>query len=96
MAAVSLHHIWRTQHFQTERVPFEKVTNRTLYVSFSRRHRCPHLPTKIYDKTEKSCLLSEYTENYPIYDSYLPRDSFKPKRVYKKGAIPMEGLTTAR
>ncbi|XP_004706671.1 stabilizer of axonemal microtubules 1 [Echinops telfairi] len=61
-----------------------------------RRHHCPHLPTKIYDKTENPCLLSEYTENYPLYYSYLPRESFKPKLEYKKGAVPMEGLTTSR
>ncbi|XP_021056827.1 stabilizer of axonemal microtubules 1 isoform X1 [Mus pahari] len=60
------------------------------------RHRCPHLPTKIYDKTEKPCLLSEYTENYPIYESYLPRNSFKPERSYRKASVPMEGLTTCR
>nr|XP_003472293.1 stabilizer of axonemal microtubules 1 [Cavia porcellus] len=60
------------------------------------RHRCPHIPTKIYDKTEKPCLLSEYTENYPTYYSYLPRESFKPKREYQRGSIPMEGLTTSR
>ncbi|XP_031995283.1 stabilizer of axonemal microtubules 1 isoform X1 [Hylobates moloch] len=60
------------------------------------RHHCPHLPTKIYEKTEKPCLLSEYTKNYPFYHSYLPRESFKPRREYQKGSIPMEGLTTAR
>uniref|UniRef100_A0A5F5PEL4 Stabilizer of axonemal microtubules 1 n=2 Tax=Equus TaxID=9789 RepID=A0A5F5PEL4_HORSE len=59
------------------------------------RHHCPHLPTKIYDKTEKPCLLSEYTENYPLYHSYLPRESFKPRLEYQKGSIPMEGLTTS-
>ncbi|XP_004373606.1 stabilizer of axonemal microtubules 1 [Trichechus manatus latirostris] len=64
--------------------------------NMERRHHCPHLPTKIYDKTEKPCLLSEYTENYPVYHSYLPRESFKPKLEYKKGSIPMEGLTTSR
>ncbi|XP_037653735.1 stabilizer of axonemal microtubules 1 [Choloepus didactylus] len=60
------------------------------------RHHCPHLPTKIYDKTEKPCLLSEYTKNYPVYHSYLPRESFKPKLMYQKGSIPMEGLSTSR
>ncbi|XP_062063022.1 stabilizer of axonemal microtubules 1 [Lepus europaeus] len=60
------------------------------------RHHCPHIPTKIYDKTEKPCLLSEYTENYPLYHSYLPRESFKPKLEYQKGSIAMEGLTTSR
>ncbi|KAG8521325.1 Stabilizer of axonemal microtubules 1 [Galemys pyrenaicus] len=62
----------------------------------ARRHHCPHLTTKIYDETEKPCLLSEYTENYPLYHSYLPRESFKPKAEYRKGSIPMEGLTTSR
>nr|KAF6332119.1 stabilizer of axonemal microtubules 1 [Pipistrellus kuhlii] len=60
------------------------------------RHHCPHLPTKIYDKTEKPCLFSEYAENYPIYHSYLPRESFKPRMEYQKGAVPMEGLSTSR
>ncbi|XP_012876214.1 PREDICTED: protein FAM154A [Dipodomys ordii] len=60
------------------------------------RHHCPHLATKIYDKTEQPYFLSEYTENYPTYNSYLPRDSFKPKGEYKKGPIPMEGMTTSR
>ncbi|XP_032255464.1 stabilizer of axonemal microtubules 1-like, partial [Phoca vitulina] len=62
---------------------------------WKQRHHCPHLPTKIYDKIEKPCLLSEYTENYPLYHSYLPRESFKPKLEYQKGSIPMEGLTTS-
>ncbi|XP_010629221.1 stabilizer of axonemal microtubules 1 isoform X1 [Fukomys damarensis] len=61
-----------------------------------RRHHCPHSPTKIYSKTEKPCLLSEYTENYPVYYSYLPRESFKPRREYQRGSVPMEGLTTSR
>ncbi|XP_067601579.1 stabilizer of axonemal microtubules 1-like [Pseudorca crassidens] len=60
------------------------------------RHHCPHLPTKIYDKTEKPCLFSEYTKNYPLYRSYLPRESFKPKLEYQKASAPMEGLTTFR
>uniref|UniRef100_A0A8C5Z3I7 Stabilizer of axonemal microtubules 1 n=1 Tax=Marmota marmota marmota TaxID=9994 RepID=A0A8C5Z3I7_MARMA len=60
------------------------------------RHHCPHLPTKIYDQTQKPCLLSEYTENYPVYHSYLPRESFKPRKEYQKGSIPMEGLSTSR
>uniref|UniRef100_A0A8C2W7F2 Stabilizer of axonemal microtubules 1 n=2 Tax=Chinchilla lanigera TaxID=34839 RepID=A0A8C2W7F2_CHILA len=66
------------------------------HLLLSRRHHCPHISTKIYDKTEKPCLLSEYTENYPVYNSYLPRESFKPKWEYQRGSIPMEGLTTAR
>ncbi|XP_059871332.2 stabilizer of axonemal microtubules 1 [Delphinus delphis] len=66
------------------------------YRVHSRRHHCPHLPTKIYDKTEKPCLFSEYTKNYPLYRSYLPRESFKPKLEYQKASAPMEGLTTFR
>ncbi|XP_006881412.1 PREDICTED: protein FAM154A [Elephantulus edwardii] len=60
------------------------------------RHHCPHIPTKIYDKSDKSCLLSEYTDNYPLYHSYLPRESFKPRLEFRKGSIPMESLTTTR
>ncbi|KAM6170507.1 stabilizer of axonemal microtubules 1 [Rhynchocyon petersi] len=60
------------------------------------RHHCPHLPTKIYDKTDKTCLLSEYTDNYPLYHSYMPRESFKPRLEYKKGSAPMESLSTTR
>ncbi|XP_036595493.1 stabilizer of axonemal microtubules 1 [Trichosurus vulpecula] len=61
-----------------------------------RRHRCPHIPTKIYEQSENKCLLSEYTENYPIHQCYQQRESFKPKLEYQKGSVPMEGLTTAR
>ncbi|CAH7478463.1 stabilizer of axonemal microtubules 1 [Phodopus roborovskii] len=60
------------------------------------RHHCPHPPTKIYEKTEKPCLFTEYTEKYPTYHSYAPRESFKPKLEYQKGTIPMEGLSTTK
>ncbi|XP_021009346.1 stabilizer of axonemal microtubules 1 [Mus caroli] len=60
------------------------------------RHHCPHLPTKIYEKTEKPCFFSEYTEKYPTYHSYMPQESFKPKVEYQKVAIPMEGLSTTK
>lgn len=61
------------------------------------RHRCPHLPTKIYEKTEKPCFFSEYTEKYSQnYHCFVPRESFKPKEEYQKVPIPMEGLTTTK
>ncbi|XP_050997716.1 stabilizer of axonemal microtubules 1-like [Acomys russatus] len=60
------------------------------------RHHCPHLPTKIYEKTEKPCFFSEYTEKYPTYPSYMPRESFKPKVEYQKVNIPMENLSTTK
>ncbi|NXC42305.1 SAXO1 protein, partial [Penelope pileata] len=61
-----------------------------------RCHRCPHLPTRPYDKSEKPCMLSEYTEKYPLYPFTIPRDSFKPKAEYEMAKIPMEGITTAK
>ncbi|XP_021511281.1 stabilizer of axonemal microtubules 1-like [Meriones unguiculatus] len=60
------------------------------------RHRCPHLPTKIYEKTEEPCFFSEYTEKYSPYHCFAPRESFKPKAEYQKHTIPMEGLTTTK
>nr|XP_012807378.1 stabilizer of axonemal microtubules 1-like [Jaculus jaculus] len=60
------------------------------------RHHCPHIPTKIYEKTESPCHLSEYTEKYPYHHSYLPSESFKPKAEYHKGPVPMEGLSTTK
>ncbi|XP_044512956.1 stabilizer of axonemal microtubules 1 [Gracilinanus agilis] len=61
------------------------------------RHRCPHIPTKIYDPSENNrCLLSEYTENYGIHQSYQPRESFKPRIDYQKVIAPMEGMSTTR
>ncbi|XP_051843001.1 stabilizer of axonemal microtubules 1 [Antechinus flavipes] len=60
------------------------------------RHRCPHMPTKIYEQSENKCILTEYADNYPIYQFYQPRESFKPKLEYHKGSLPMEALSTAR
>ncbi|NXY68887.1 SAXO1 protein, partial [Glareola pratincola] len=61
-----------------------------------RCHRCPHLPTRPYERSEKPCMLSEYMEQYPIHPTTPPRDSFKPKEVYKMAQIPMEGISTTK
>ncbi|NWZ32374.1 SAXO1 protein, partial [Asarcornis scutulata] len=61
-----------------------------------RCHHCPHLPTRPYDKSEKTCVLSEYMEKYPLYPCTLPRDSFKPKNEYKMAQIPVEGISTTK
>ncbi|NXW96632.1 SAXO1 protein, partial [Larus smithsonianus] len=61
-----------------------------------RCHRCPHLPTRPYERSEKPCMLSEYMEQYPIHPITPPRDSFKPKEVYKMARIPMEGISTTK
>ncbi|NWX21128.1 SAXO1 protein, partial [Aegotheles bennettii] len=61
-----------------------------------RCHRCPHLPTRPYDKSKKPCMLSEYMDRYPLYPITLPRGSFKPKEVYKMGEIPVEGISTTK
>nr|XP_020646046.1 stabilizer of axonemal microtubules 1 isoform X2 [Pogona vitticeps] len=60
------------------------------------RHRCPHLLTRPFAMNEKPCLLSEYTDKYPIYTNVKPRDSCKPKIDYKKQPVPMEGISTTR
>ncbi|XP_053155690.1 stabilizer of axonemal microtubules 1 [Hemicordylus capensis] len=60
------------------------------------RHRCPHLITRPYEMNEKPCLLSEYTEKYPLYPNTQPRESCKPTAEYKKQDVPMEGISTAR
>ncbi|XP_006130051.1 stabilizer of axonemal microtubules 1 [Pelodiscus sinensis] len=58
------------------------------------RHHCPHLPTRIYEKSEKPCFLSEYVDQYPLYPYAHPRDSFKPKADYQRQAVAVEGMTT--
>ncbi|XP_007423547.2 stabilizer of axonemal microtubules 1 [Python bivittatus] len=60
------------------------------------RHHCPHLPTRPFEMNEKPCLLSEYTEKYPLYPNVLPRESCKPKAEYNKQPVPMEGLSTTK
>ncbi|XP_009953243.1 PREDICTED: protein FAM154A, partial [Leptosomus discolor] len=59
-------------------------------------HRCPHLPTRPYEKNEKSCMLSEYMERYPLHPIIVLRGSFKPKEAYKMVQIPMEGISTTK
>ncbi|XP_062464968.1 stabilizer of axonemal microtubules 1 [Pezoporus occidentalis] len=59
-------------------------------------HRCPHLPSRLYDKTEKPCVLSEYKEQYPLHPITAPEGSFKPKAVYKVADIRMEGTSTTK
>ncbi|NXI99932.1 SAXO1 protein, partial [Psophia crepitans] len=59
-----------------------------------RCHHCPHLLTRPYEKSEKPCMLSEYTDRYPLYPNSLPRGSVKPKEAYKMAQIPMEGTST--
>ncbi|NWI31694.1 SAXO1 protein, partial [Sula dactylatra] len=61
-----------------------------------RYHHCPHLLTRPYKKSEKTCMLSEYMERYPLYPITLPRGSFKPKEGYKMVQIPMEGISTTK
>ncbi|NXW50417.1 SAXO1 protein, partial [Nyctiprogne leucopyga] len=61
-----------------------------------RCHRCPHLPTRSYNKSEKPCMLSEYMERYPSYPITLPRGSFKPKNAQKIAQLCMEGISTTK
>ncbi|NXN96400.1 SAXO1 protein, partial [Rhinopomastus cyanomelas] len=61
-----------------------------------RCHRCPHLPTKIYEKSEKPCVLSEYMKQYPLHSINIPRESFKPKVSYEMVKMPMEDISTTK
>ncbi|NXU53676.1 SAXO1 protein, partial [Turnix velox] len=61
-----------------------------------RCHRCPHLPTRPYEKSGEPCMLSEYREQYLAQSNSPPRDSFKPKEMYKMAEIPMEGISTTK
>ncbi|NXT28284.1 SAXO1 protein, partial [Syrrhaptes paradoxus] len=61
-----------------------------------RGHRCPHQPTRPYEKSEKPCMLSEYMERYPLYPTTLPRGPFKKKEADKMAQIPMEGISTTK
>uniref|UniRef100_A0A8D0F262 Stabilizer of axonemal microtubules 1 n=1 Tax=Strix occidentalis caurina TaxID=311401 RepID=A0A8D0F262_STROC len=63
-------------------------------VSLCRCHRCPQLPTRTYEKSEK--LLSEYMERYPLYPITALRGSFKPKEGYQMMQKPMEGISTMK
>ncbi|NP_001087179.1 stabilizer of axonemal microtubules 2 L homeolog [Xenopus laevis] len=58
------------------------------------RHRCPHNPTHIFEKSGKQCVLTEYVEKYPQYDHVQPPKSMKPKQEYNGEHGRMEGITT--
>ncbi|XP_073474675.1 stabilizer of axonemal microtubules 2 [Aquarana catesbeiana] len=58
------------------------------------RHRCPHIPTKIFDKSGQPCVLTEYVEKYPQYDNVQPPNSMKPRHEYQGNRGKMEGVTT--
>ncbi|XP_053573386.1 stabilizer of axonemal microtubules 2 [Bombina bombina] len=58
------------------------------------RHRCPHMPTKIFEKSGKPCVLTEYVEKYPQYDNFQPTKSLKPNQEYRGNHGKMEGITT--
>ncbi|NWS70175.1 SAXO1 protein, partial [Crotophaga sulcirostris] len=72
------------------------VTNSCTVYFPCRCHRCPHLPTRPYEKNEKQCMLSEYMDQYPLYPSALPRGSLKPMKAYKMAETPMEGISTTK
>ncbi|XP_009873474.1 PREDICTED: protein FAM154A-like, partial [Apaloderma vittatum] len=57
-------------------------------------HCCPNLPRNPYDKSEKTCMLSEYMEKYPRNPITVPREPFHPRNVYEVVQIPMEGIST--
>ncbi|NWX45838.1 SAXO1 protein, partial [Steatornis caripensis] len=62
-----------------------------------RYHRCQHLSTRPYDNKEKTCMLSEYKEKYPLHPITLPRGSFRPKEACQMEPIPpMEGISTTK
>ncbi|XP_033023328.1 stabilizer of axonemal microtubules 2 isoform X1 [Lacerta agilis] len=58
------------------------------------RHRCPHNPTRIYDRVGESTLITEYVEKYPLYGNIPPAQSLKPKHEYQTHGGKMEGITT--
>ncbi|KAL7866839.1 hypothetical protein AOLI_G00146530 [Acnodon oligacanthus] len=58
------------------------------------RHRCTHQPTALYRKGSETCVVSEYVEKFPAYESCQPPKSLKPKYEYKSERSRMEGTTT--
>ncbi|XP_038659915.1 stabilizer of axonemal microtubules 2-like [Scyliorhinus canicula] len=60
------------------------------------RHRCPHLPTAIFEKINKPCLITEYVEKYAPYNDVQPRDSYKPRENYQRHQGQMQSVTTFR
>ncbi|MGH0126386.1 UNVERIFIED_CONTAM: hypothetical protein FKN15_041446 [Acipenser sinensis] len=59
-----------------------------------KRHRCPHQPTGLFEKSKQPCSVTEYAEKYPEYEGVHPRQSMKPKQEYKAGRDLMDGTTT--
>ncbi|XP_048383665.2 stabilizer of axonemal microtubules 2-like isoform X2 [Stegostoma tigrinum] len=60
------------------------------------RHQCPHLPTVIYEKINKPCLITEYVEKYTPYGDVQPRESYKPREEYQRHEGKMQSMTTFR
>ncbi|XP_042202754.1 stabilizer of axonemal microtubules 2 [Callorhinchus milii] len=60
------------------------------------RHRCPHLPTAIYENTNKRCFITEYLDKYVPYENFKPRESYRPREEYQRHQGNMQSLTTFR
>ncbi|XP_067885033.1 stabilizer of axonemal microtubules 2-like [Heterodontus francisci] len=60
------------------------------------RHRCPHLPTAIFEKINKPCLITEYVEKYAPFGNVQPRESYKPREDYERHQGKMQSTTTFR
>ncbi|KAM8973729.1 stabilizer of axonemal microtubules 2-like [Pelodytes ibericus] len=60
------------------------------------RHRCPHNPAQIFEKSENPCVVTEYVANYPKHNHIQPLQSMKPKQEYQGNRGKMEGITTFR
>ncbi|TSK53817.1 Stabilizer of axonemal microtubules 2 [Bagarius yarrelli] len=60
------------------------------------RHRCQRQSTALYTKCGRGCEVSEYAEKYPVYVSYQPPKSHKPKPEDKGKYERMEEMTTFR
>ncbi|XP_078252998.1 stabilizer of axonemal microtubules 2-like isoform X1 [Rhinoraja longicauda] len=69
----------------------------SLHICFlNRRHRCPHLPSTIYEKTSKPCLITEYVEKFAPYGIVQPRESYRPREDYQRHPGKMPSMTTFR
>ncbi|KAK3562508.1 hypothetical protein QTP86_034767 [Hemibagrus guttatus] len=60
------------------------------------RHFCTRHPTSLYMKGSQGCVVSEYTEKFPVYKNCQPPKSLKPKQEEKSNCERMEGITTFR
>ncbi|XP_051875962.1 stabilizer of axonemal microtubules 2-like [Pristis pectinata] len=60
------------------------------------RHRCPHLPTTIYEKINKPCLITEYVEKFAPYGIIQPRESTDHEKTISGTQAKMESMTTFR